>query len=222
MCCAFRFLARSSILPGSSRHSARSMRACRLTDFFWASKTIAPPTARMSMFRVWKYCVLPKASFVSSMTESSLLPSSSSCSSSAMASMMLDSTNILIALNNRKKSKCVASAHLEQVLAAKSGNVKVPWKQVLILRTAASRGSSDSNKQTVPPTIAVCCQLARLILSISLTSIFFGCLFAPTWTCRLCSSSWSMVSLMCLGFPSVTLVTNCRNAWGIIVSGTIK
>mmetsp|Transcript_48811 Transcript_48811/g.139668 ORF Transcript_48811/g.139668 Transcript_48811/m.139668 type:complete len:218 (-) Transcript_48811:2525-3178(-) len=217
MCCTFRFEATISIFAGSSRDSARSISAWRFTDFLCASRTMEPPTSRISRLVIWKDWMFPK----DRSPDCWLLLALSGLEGS-IVSMTLLSTSFLSALKSRRKSKCVVLAHLEQLLAARSASVKGPVKQVLILSTAASRGSSDSSWQKVLPTMDVCCQAMRLTLSRSLQSMPRGCLLLPMliWMWFSCSSS--MVSRMYSGLPIVTFATNCRSGCGTICSWTFR
>mmetsp|Transcript_85654 Transcript_85654/g.199088 ORF Transcript_85654/g.199088 Transcript_85654/m.199088 type:complete len:200 (-) Transcript_85654:841-1440(-) len=160
MCWAFFLAAISFIRSGSSFCRTRSINALRLTDFFFASRTRAAPTVRMSRLCMRKRCVLPKGrswaaaagGVRSSWSLARLGELGGGCSTASMMPMLM---SLRVAQKSRRRSKRVAPPHCEQLLAARSGNVKVPSKQVLIFRAAAGIGSKLSSLQTVPPTIAV-------------------------------------------------------------------
>mmetsp|Transcript_56332 Transcript_56332/g.171538 ORF Transcript_56332/g.171538 Transcript_56332/m.171538 type:complete len:287 (-) Transcript_56332:2025-2885(-) len=91
-------------------------------------------------------------------------------------------------------------------------------KHVLILSTAASRGSRLSRRQTVVPTMAVCAQPAMLICS--RFSRHWSASMDPAasrriWMCPL-ATSWSMVSRMYSGFPRETFDTKLCTGEGTI------
>ena len=187
------------IRAGSASVKTRLMRAFRFTAFLCASSTIADPTVRMSKFLIWKYCFFPKSGSLTDLL------------------LSLQGTSRQAAPNNHNKSKCVAPAHNEHLLAAKSGKVKEPTKQVLILKAADYMGSSHSNWQIVPHTMAVWFHEAMSVLLRSPHSTRHG-----SWSTRRCSSlrSWSTVSLMYIGLPSETLTMKFRKLYGTRFSGT--
>mmetsp|Transcript_44432 Transcript_44432/g.117453 ORF Transcript_44432/g.117453 Transcript_44432/m.117453 type:complete len:284 (+) Transcript_44432:349-1200(+) len=123
-----------------------------------------------------------------------------------------------VARKRRRRSKRVAPPQGEQLLAARSARLKRPSKQVLIFSAAASMGSSDSSMHTVLPTIAVWFQDAISILAMAPGS---SAADTPGWTVR-CSSfiSWSIVSRMYSGLPSVTRETSFPSSADTPCSGT--
>mmetsp|Transcript_12639 Transcript_12639/g.37580 ORF Transcript_12639/g.37580 Transcript_12639/m.37580 type:complete len:228 (+) Transcript_12639:243-926(+) len=225
MCCTDFFADRASIRSGKSCFSTRSIKAFRLTLFFWASNTMEAPTVRTSKFCIWKYGVLSTGAGWSSTFEVSAEAwlamrfsfASTWLPSACTSSMMFIFISFRVAPYKRSKSKYEAPPHWEQLLAARSGNVKGPSKHVLILRAAASIGSNDSNKHTVPPIICVWFHWAILIWSSGPLSVADAPFFTFMWlSCR----SWSSVSRMYSGFPSVTSPMNLRNSGGTAFSGT--
>mmetsp|Transcript_18448 Transcript_18448/g.43157 ORF Transcript_18448/g.43157 Transcript_18448/m.43157 type:complete len:213 (-) Transcript_18448:2672-3310(-) len=212
MCCTDFFAANSVILSGRSCFRTLSIKAFRFTDFFCASSTMEAPTVRMRALCIMKYSVSPKLLSLPELRGLSLL-------GGGTLSMKPRETSFLVARKRRSKSKWVEPPHCEQLLAAKSGSVKGPSKQVDIFNAAISIGSKDSMLQTVPPTIAVWFQAAISIFSNAPMRVAE----LPGFTLRTFSSlSWSSVSRMYRGLPIVTWETNRRNGGGTASSGMPK
>mmetsp|Transcript_20160 Transcript_20160/g.63134 ORF Transcript_20160/g.63134 Transcript_20160/m.63134 type:complete len:218 (+) Transcript_20160:118-771(+) len=215
MWCADFLAATSAMRSGSASWRTRSMSAFRFTDFFFASSTRAAPTVRMRRLRIWKCCVVPKV--LSRRSSSPSLPRGDlGLGSTAWMRSLL--TSFRVAEKSRRRSKCVAPPHCEQLLAARSGSVKVFSKQVLTFRAAAWMGSKLSRLHTVPPTMAVWLQEAMSTRSRVPAEMVT---WEPGLTTKCLSSmSWSKVSLMYKGFPMVIWRTNCLSWGGTVCSGT--